>query len=580
LKTSYSFLIIFAAVLLVFFASSQAAFAQPPDAGTLLQEERQLRPHLPDRLPDMDKPELLMPPDPDPGVKILVKEFRFTGRYDQLATEGELQELVRNWVGKEVTFAELQYLAQVVTVYLRDTRGYLLARAYLPRQDVTEGIIEIAVVPGHLDSSAVINIKEPSRVRTSVLQGIADRAVPEDSPARMDRLERAVLLMNDLPGVEARASLEPGQDPGSTSLIINASEGRLLQGTISADNHGSRYTGRAKGTVRGSAYNTTGFGDQVSLSYTKAERLNQYHGAFSLPLGSSGLTGTLSWTGLDYELGKDLSGLDVKGLASTYSADVSYPLVRSRKSSIWAGLGGEYTYLRDEALGSRTRVRGVSTANVNLSGSFFDGFAGGGLSSADLVLTSGEVDLSGFKLNKQVDSLTARTQGSFVRLAYSLARLQRMSANTSLFVSARGQFADSNLDSSQKFILGGPSGIRSYPGGEASGDEGHAFTVEGRYDLPFSPSWARTQIVGFYDAGWIRLHHNKWTGSITNATGSNEYWISGAGIGLSIINAGLYSFRAAYAHKVDTNPGRTQDGKDGDNTGDKGRLWAQLMVWF
>ncbi len=185
-----------------------------PDAGTLLQEQRQQVPSLPDRLPDQEKRGVVKPPLTDTGIKVLVKEFRFTGNYEGLATDAELQQLVREYIGKELGLRQLQHVAAIVTNYLREKKGYLLARAYVPKQDVTDGIVEIGIVSGRIDSRVRLDISRPSRIDPALLSDIAGRAVPEGSPARIEHLERAILLMNDLPGIKASASLEPGTTPG------------------------------------------------------------------------------------------------------------------------------------------------------------------------------------------------------------------------------------------------------------------------------------------------------------------------------------------------------------------------------
>jgi len=194
----------------------------------------------------------------------------------------------------------------------------------------------------------------------------------------MEQIERAVLLMNDLPGIAARASLEPGAAPGTTRIVINAEEGPVFQGLLSGDTFGDRYTGTYRGTGQVAAYDPFGLGDQMTLSYTYAEHLNQWRAAYNLPLGSTGLTVNALYTGLTYELGKDLADLKAKGWAETLSAGISYPLVRTRNKSIWAGAGAEYMMLNDEANGEKTRDRRISDGTLSVSGNFFDTFGGGG----------------------------------------------------------------------------------------------------------------------------------------------------------------------------------------------------------
>lgn len=567
----------FAVPLLFLFCG--IAFAQP-DAGTLLQEQRQTVPSLPDRFPAEEKKEVIQPPLADTGVKILIKGFRFTGNFTGIATEAEFQELVKESVGRSLSFAELQQLAGHITNYLREKKGYLLARAYLPQQDVTEGVIEIAIIAGRIDGKVRINLQTPSRIRPRVLQGIADAAVSEESAVKMKQIERAVLLMNDLPGINAQASLEPGASPGTTRLVINAAEGRLFQGTLSGDNYGDRYTGDWRATGQVSLFDPLGLGDQLTASAGAAEHMYQGRAAYAIPLGSSGMTAGVSYSHLYYELGQELKDLNAKGQADTFGANFSYPLLRSRGASLWAGLGGEYLILSDEANNAKTRDRKLSVGNVSLNGNFFDGFGGGGLTNASLTVYTGTVNLSGLKANEAADDAGPHTAGGFTRATYSLARLQRVTRLLALFGSLRGQVASGNLDSSQKFILGGPSGIRSYPVGESSGAEGHALTLETRLDIPFMPTWAATQLVGFFDTGWVKLYNEMYAGAINSATGRNDYLLSGAGIGLNVGKAGLYSIRASYAHKIGENEGRSATGKDSDNRNDQGRFWLQAIVWF
>jgi len=571
IRTAY----LIAAFLLV----TSSAIAAPPDAGTLLNEQRQPGSGLPDRLPKPDASAVERPPLADSGARITVKAFRFTG-LGSIATEAELQVLVANRIGKQLGFAELQAMTEQITSYLREKKGYLLARAYLPKQDITEGTIEIAIVAGRLDGRVKVNRKQPARISQSLLEGIANRAVPEGSAARIEQIERAVLLINDLPGMAAQASLQPGSSTGTTSVIMDASEGPLVSGTISSDNYGDRYTGIWRGTGQVSANDPFGWGDQLSLSLTGAEHMFQGRAAYALPLGSTGLSWSLSYTGLYYELGGDLANLNASGRADTIGTNLSYPLMRSRTASIWASLGFEYLLMTDEANGATTRDRKIPVGSASLHGSFFDSFGGGGLTSANLSLYSGSLDLSGVEAADAADAVGPKTSGSFYRSTYSLARLQRLTQQISMFGSVRGQLAGGNLDSSQKFILGGPTGVRAYPTGEASGDEGHAFTVETRYDLPFMPSWAATQLVGFIDSGWVKLHHSAWPGSITNISGRNDYWLSGGGAGLNLGMPGIYSVRASYARTIDTNKGRSVTNRDADNRSDNDRFWLQAVVWF
>ncbi|HLP24365.1 MAG TPA: POTRA domain-containing protein, partial [Acidobacteriota bacterium] len=226
-----------------------AALAQP-DAGTLLNQEQRSRQRLPDRLPEPEaepvRPALKETPG---GARVVVRSVRFTGAQG-LAQDVELQAVVADAMGRELDFAGLEKLAQRVTGFLR-ARGWFLAEAYLPRQDVTDGNIEIAIRPGRLDGGSgkgepylvALGGKLTPRIAPERLKAIAAGLLQPGGAAREGDMERAVLLMNDLPGITARARLEPGVDAGSTRVVIDAEEGPLLTGSVSLDNYGNRDTG-------------------------------------------------------------------------------------------------------------------------------------------------------------------------------------------------------------------------------------------------------------------------------------------------------------------------------------------------
>ena len=99
--------------------------------------------------------------------------------------------------------------------------------------------------------------------------------------------------------------------------------------------------------------------------------------------------------------------------------------------------------------------------------------------------------------------------------------LQRLSdANMLLSLAVSGQQAGKNLNSSEKFILGGANGVRAYPQGEGNGDEGWLANLELRHNFAQS-----VQGVLFYDAGSVNINRHSF------AAGANTRNLSGAGIG-------------------------------------------------
>ena len=551
-------------------ASSLSAYAAPPDAGQLLREQQPQR-QLPQGFP---KPEMEKerPPLADSGVRIDVNGFRFRG-FEGLIPESELQALVAGSIGKSLSFGELQGVAAAVTTYLKG-KGWFLARAYLPKQDVTSGIIEIAIIQGTSDGSLTIKRSPTARISEKTLRGIGESAVMPGQPLNEKTLERSVLLMNDLPGVHARASLAAGATTGSTGVQIDVSEGSLLGGAVWGDNQGNRYTGAWRGNGMLNVNDPFRYGDQLSLLVTGSEGLIQGRAAYSFPLTPRGLKGTLSYTGMRYELVGDLASLNAEGESHTTNAGISYPLLRSRTANVTTALNYEFKILTDSSNNVDIRDKNLHSGTFTVSGDRYDTLLGGGYTSWNVGATVGNMNES------IADIAITKAEGAYTRFNLGISRLQRLVERISMNLSWSGQLALDNLDSSEKFNLGGPYGVRAYPVGEASGDEGHLFNFDLRYDLPLPVNIGTLQMNGFYDAGYITLHKHPWANAVATATNENSYWLQGAGVGLNYSYSSRVSLRVSWAHVIGDNPGRSASGNDADGRSDENRFWFQGLMYF
>ncbi len=563
--------------LLVFLGSCATAVGAVPDAGQILRDQPQL--------PEASAPAPLTPQEAPSapsrqtgGVPVDVRAIRFTG-YEGLATEAELQTAVAAWNGRTITGAELQDATAAVTTLLRQ-KGFLLARAYLPRQDVTAGTVEIAIVQAKVDGAVGIRRGEGSRISETRLQSLATAAVAPDQPLQEQDLERALLLINDLPGVVGRVLLEQGGTPGTTRVSLDVSEAGLFSGSVWADNFGSRYTGALRGNGLLFLNDPTGRGDQLSFLVSGAADMAQGRATYSSPLGVSGLKGNLSGSWLTYAIGKEFAALDLEGDALTLNGWLTYPLVLRRDRGVTASLGYEFKALEDEAAGTATRDRRLSSGSLGLNGFFRDALGGGGYTAWSVSVTAGSVDLDRVASDRTQDRAGPDAAGGFSRLNLSLSRLQKLPGAFSFSAAYFGQLASGNLNSSEKLGLGGPYGVRAYPVGEASGDEGHQFNFELRHDLTLGAKAGSLQFIGFFDTGFIRLNKERWAGDVNSATRKNSYQLSGAGVGLNYSWGNRLSLRASYAWHLGSNPGRSVEANNADGRDASGCFWVTGQVRF
>ncbi len=566
-------------LLLAFFVPNLYA-ADVPDAGQILRQQEQNLPkieHLPS--PEISEPEVLAVPEK--GVTILVKSIVIVGG-ESLESEDILQALVADAIGQRLDFSQLQKLTDRISQHLK-AKGWLLAKAYLPKQDVTEGNIQITITQGHLEineqgHSITIERIPDTRIDDDVIQERMRYIISGDT-VQGDNLERTLLLLNDLPGIQAKTTLEKGKKAGTSRLGLNVKEGDLIKGTLSGDDTGSHYTGTWVGNLNVSVNDALGKGEQFSIGGTGAENLGQGRVAFNMPIGYDGLQFNTRYSYLDYSVGRELKKLDSSGVAQSMGVGLSYPLIRSRIFSMWAVVDYTHKAMHDSSLNVITSRKQINNGKFGFNGQRLDHFFGGGLSQFSADTTIGNVDLL-LPTESAGDKSTASTQGFFGKHNFSLIRLQKITDDFSLYISANGQFADCNLSSAEKFILGGSSAVRAYPTGEASGDSGYVANFEMRYDVPYKTDIGSLQLIGFFDTGYIVLHETRWKNDVSNKSGRNEYNLHGSGIGLNFSYANQFSIRGTWAHTIGNNSGINMAGNDSSGQHDDNRFLLNTLISF
>jgi hemolysin activation/secretion protein len=315
--------------------------------------------------------------------------------------------------------------------------------------------------------------------------------------------------------------VSPGKTVGVGDLGVATVFEKRQGGEAGVDNEGSRYTGEYRfkaGWYRNSAL---AFGDRLSANVL-ATNANLWLGAvdYDAALGGTGLRGQLGWALNSYELGKEFASLQASGLARVWTARLTYPVIRSRQTNLQASAGFQHKSLHDDFQVAATSEDKFSQSfPVSLRFDHRDGFGGGGISYGQLTWTHGNMHLDAALTT--LDDATARKQGDFDKVNLDLARVQNLPAGFSLYGRYSLQLADRNLDSSERFGLGGAQGVRAYPLGEGMGDEGWLGQIELRYDAgAFSP-------YAFYDFARADINHRPW-----DAASDQSRRISGAGLGL------------------------------------------------
>src|SRR5438105_2716236 len=237
----------------------------PPDAGRIQEQLRS--PELPKQ---PAAPQIRIEPAPGEAKAdtpaFYVASFRVSG-----ATVFPEQRLVAllGEPRRPMRLAEVQALADRITELYR-SQGYLVARALIPAQDVRDGIADLA-------------------------------------------------------GVQPKATLEAGTQPGFTNLILELVPTTFAQYDLTVDNAGSRYTGRNRLSAGVTLNSPLGIGDRLSArAVTSGANLNSVQVSYDAPLGYSSVRAGAYATDTTYKLGDQFTTLDASGSARSYGAMVVY----------------------------------------------------------------------------------------------------------------------------------------------------------------------------------------------------------------------------------------------------------------
>jgi hemolysin activation/secretion protein len=547
-------------------AAPDRALAQTlPNAGSELQQlQREKQKPLPAQAPPAFEP-------PPPltsvgGATVTVGTFHFAG--NELLSEQQLTRVVKRFLNRPLDFAQLQNAAIAVAEAYRKA-GWVV-RAYLPQQDVTSGTVTIQVVEATFGKVQLQG--KSNRVSASRLQRMVDAAQAPGKTLSADALDRALLLMSDLPGVSATGRLAEGTSQGQTDLVVEETDTSLVSGYVSADNAGERFTGAGRITEELSLNSLAGIGDRTDamLLHTKGSDFESL--GYSLPVGYSGWRVGLNASHLSYRIvTEDFASLDAHGSSTTADFNTSYPLIRSRLANLYVSLDLANKRFDNHSNGATVSHYTVNSGSAAVYGNLYDTFAGGGANTASLTFEEGLLDLAGSP-SEPGDAVTADTAGAFHKISFAASRLQTLTSRIGLFASLTGQVADKNLDSSERFYLGGANGVRAYPANEGGGTEGLLFDLELRERLPVGFS-----VSQFLDWGAVRVNKDN---DFNGAAQPNNEQLKGAGICVGWVASFGLSLRATVAHRIGSNPDPTTTGTDQDGSLIMNRVWVQATMPF
>lgn len=512
--------------------------------------EKALRQSQPDYTPKPEAaPELLESVTPEvieeTGSTFFVQQITVEG--NALLPEETIAALITVGEGREFTLGELKQIANRITTAYTEA-GYLLVRAYLPPQDITEGRITINILQGQIAELRVVDNEQfASDEIAATLDGIAGNMTLIES-----LLERSLLNLNDVYGITARAVMSPGSTIGTTDMTIKVEEDRYYKITLDADNFGSSFTGKNRYGVTGMVGSMFKFGDEINVRGITTDGEQDYlNASYQLPIIGLNTYLKAEYIYSNQQLGSNLTPLQAKGDSNIATLSLSHYWQRSREHEIQLTGGTSVRLYKNEQLGSTSSDDRMATIFVGVNGFFNDRFRA--RTYYDVKLQKGLTE------SDQSDALNSRLngRGNGLITTASLTRYQGVPLlNSYLVLKAFGQLADRRVLSPDLFAAGGMGTVRGYPLAEISGD--NAVLLSSEYVLPVP--YKKTVIDGLPAVNdmlslFAFIDHST-TFANQRVAGEVNQSITGAGFGVRVNiepnnkQMPTINFMAAYAQPV------------------------------
>jgi hemolysin activation/secretion protein len=435
-------------------------------------------------------------------------------------SESALRRVYQNHLGSTVSLADIYQIAAALTAKYRND-GYILSRVIVPVQSIENGEVRLKAVEGYV---ADITVKGVDGDRRKRVDRYAER-IKKSRPLKMSVLERYLLLINDLPGAFAQATINPSQrEPGASDMTVEFTQNKIQWG-LSADNRGGESLGPIR--VAGNLSLNSVMGLQESTTFRVVSSGDRKLTFASLvheeKIGANGGNLNLS-ASMVRAKPKEMMfiPLNLETSSQTAALTYSYPLFRSRsgnlslRGSVSAHDGKTHIFDIED---TRDRIRAF-----RIGATYDKADAWQGINLLDIEISQG---VRGMGSSDNHDMMLSRPNGrvDFTKATLYAARLQSLMPRWALLTAVNAQYAWSNLLSSELYSFGGEQFGRGYEPSELVGDHGIAGKMELRFTDALSIGVPSSYTVyGFYDVGIV----------YQRSSGGSDHTESAASAGLGL----------------------------------------------
>jgi len=453
---------------------------------------------------------------------------------DTLIPGRTLHGLTKEFRNRELTLEEMNEVADLVTMAYQE-KGYILARAYVPEQEIEDGVLKIAIVEGDVDKIEVTGTRYYNKrvIRRNFMEQLRHGVIREDL------LEKGLLMTKELPSAETRIVLKKGEKPGSANVALQTEDKFALDVNLDANNFGSELIGKerygAKIEITDPWWGSTLSLRGVSGNDRNDSALDSVN--LSVPINYYGTKVELKYLKGLYAVGQELADLGLEGDTKVYGISVSHPFLRTRNKNLTFTLGYDHKFSESTSMTEVQSIDELDTFYAVLDYDSLDRFLGKNIASFGYYTGSIRPDrfINPSRLNADLN---------YQRYTLNLARIQKIYGHINLMVRGSGQATSDMLVPMEQLPIGGYGTVRGHETSLFLGDYGFTLSAEVMSAPPYISNKVLfgqkisqlAQLAMFFDYGRV-YNSDPQPGEYSSER------LAGYGVGIRLYYKDMFSFK-------------------------------------
>lgn len=478
-----------------------------------------------------------------------------------MATETDMQillDIVRSQPAKRgITYGQIEEVTEALTNFYRE-KGFFLAKAYVPAQEVDSGEVALAVLEGKLAGVQVANNDYYSE------EVIRDAFSPLlNTSVTQQKIEQSLYILNDYPGLDIYGTFSAGDSVGETTLNLNVRDEKSWSATLRLDNHGSEFTGERRDFAIVEWLNVTGHADKLNVGLLRSESpSNSTYGFvnYEVPVINKRTSLAIQASTSDYVIGGSsndagsqgaVGGLKLSGDNEIYEVGLNYAFWRGRETNLVAGVS--VTDKQSELVTDVAEFQATLNQKQHVKGAGLK-VKYDKLFERQRILAQLNAHLSWGEIDEGVLDGQDR---EFYKLSFNSSSLffiplPLLDVNNRMVLRANGQYSESALPSLEQFSLGGANAVKAFNSSDFSGDTGLYLGLDWFVEVPGVTDFSLWNGRGINEFLQLVLFGETAYGVRHTLDNTADLWsmYSGVGLGLEFNWNQRFSGRLNISHPI------------------------------